>query len=170
MDNEAPYHRRDGEVLQAGMLHNQLRAEKKTARCRAVAVVQVLKVLLQAVQGEQVSQPVVGTMAAIFGLSPSLIPDAETSPPPTPPTKRRHKQQKEASNTMQTRKLKNIAACPKCGKTPEMQRNTSKEFRIKCPKCGARTGWYTKPQAIINWYNMLLQLMKNELAKYERHE
>lgn len=58
--------------------------------------------------------------------------------------------------------LKNIRECPRCNSVPEIQRNTSKEFRIKCPKCGARTGWTTKPQAIITWYNMLIQYAKNE--------
>lgn len=58
--------------------------------------------------------------------------------------------------------IANIRVCPRCGNAPLLQRNTSKEFRIKCPKCGARTGWRTKPQAIIAWYNMLIQYAKNE--------
>lgn len=55
-----------------------------------------------------------------------------------------------------------IAACPLCGFEPELLRNASKDFQVRCPNCGARTGWYTKSTAIIQWYNMVIQYLRTQ--------
>lgn len=52
-------------------------------------------------------------------------------------------------------KLKRIAKCPVCGSEPVIRRDSTKRFQVWC-KCGCKTGWSTKPEAIINWYNLIL--------------
>lgn len=68
---------------------------------------------------------------------------------------------------MQVREIENVIACPVCGSNVALYRNASKDFQIRCQKCGARTGWRTKTNAVIEWYNMVLQYMKNKAASKE---
>lgn len=53
--------------------------------------------------------------------------------------------------------------CPFCGgRKVHIKKNASKDFQVECTLCGAKGGWYTKPQAIIQWYNMGIQYWKNQ--------
>lgn len=52
-------------------------------------------------------------------------------------------------------KLDRIANCPVCGAEPIMRKDSTKRFQVWC-RCGCKTGWTTKPQAIIDWYNLIL--------------
>lgn len=54
-----------------------------------------------------------------------------------------------------------IIKCPVCGSTPVLRCNASKMFQVRCPKCYARTGWKRKTDAVVMWYNMVIQYMKN---------
>lgn len=54
-----------------------------------------------------------------------------------------------------------ITACPLCGFTPELLRNASKDFQVRCPNCGAHTGWGRKADMIIMWYEMTITYMRN---------
>lgn len=55
----------------------------------------------------------------------------------------------------------NLIACPRCGNEALLRKNASKDFQIRCPQCGAHTAWKRKPEAIITWYNMVIQYMRN---------
>lgn len=57
--------------------------------------------------------------------------------------------------------LNNVIACPLCTFEPELLRNASKDFQLRCPNCGARTGWGKKADVIIQWYNMVFQYLRN---------
>ena len=56
-----------------------------------------------------------------------------------------------------TFKLERIANCPVCGEEPILRKDSTKRFQVWC-KCGCKTGWTTKPLAIIDWYNLILAL------------
>lgn len=71
---------------------------------------------------------------------------------------------------MKTLKIKDLANCPMCGAKAIMRKNASKDFQIACTKCDCHTGWTTKPDAIVRWYNITLILMKkhHEQEKAEK--
>lgn len=48
------------------------------------------------------------------------------------------------------------------GKKVRIRKNASKKFQVECTSCGAHTGWYTKPQSIIQWYNIGIQYWKSK--------
>lgn len=54
--------------------------------------------------------------------------------------------------------IKNLAKCPLCGAKAQMRKNASKDFQVACTKCDCCTGWDTKPNAIVRWYNMIITL------------
>jgi len=62
---------------------------------------------------------------------------------------------------MKTIAIKDIIPCPMCGKRATLRKNASKEFQVACTKCECHTGWYRKTDAVIAWYNMIIQLWKN---------
>lgn len=52
--------------------------------------------------------------------------------------------------------------CPFCrSRKVHIRKNASKDFQVECTKCGAHGGWYTKPQALIQWYSMGIQYWIN---------
>lgn len=62
---------------------------------------------------------------------------------------------------MQEKKIRNLMPCVLCGAEVVLRRNAAKMFQVMCPCCGAHTSWGRKSDVIITWYNMSLQLMKN---------
>lgn len=59
-----------------------------------------------------------------------------------------------------------IAKCPVCHSVPVMRKDSTKRFQIWC-QCGCKTGWKTKTEAIVDWYNLILavQAKRNELTE-----
>lgn len=57
--------------------------------------------------------------------------------------------------------LLRIAECPVCGSFPILRRDSTKRFQVWC-QCGCKTGWTTKTQAVIDWYNLILAMTKNK--------
>lgn len=55
---------------------------------------------------------------------------------------------------MKTQTIKNLRRCPKCGGEVILRKNASKRFQVACPKCRTHTGWESKIDAIISWYNL----------------
>lgn len=55
---------------------------------------------------------------------------------------------------MKRLEIRNIKVCPICGAEVYLRKNASKDFQVMCPGCGFKTGWKTKPDAIIEYYNM----------------
>lgn len=66
--------------------------------------------------------------------------------------------------------LTNIIPCPRCGNEPVLRRNASKLFQVRCEHCHARTGWKRKTDAVIMWYNMVIQYMRNNGTLLEQEE
>lgn len=62
---------------------------------------------------------------------------------------------------MKENTINGLIDCPVCGHQVVLRCNASKLFQVRCPKCYARTGWKRKDQAIITWYNMVIQYMRN---------
>lgn len=62
---------------------------------------------------------------------------------------------------MKEYQLANIIHCARCGAEPILRKNASKVFQVRCPQCQARTGWKRKTDAVISWYNMMIQYMRN---------
>lgn len=54
-----------------------------------------------------------------------------------------------------------LVACPLCGFVPELLRNASKDFQVRCPNCNAHTGWGKKVDMIIQWYELVFQYLRN---------
>lgn len=63
--------------------------------------------------------------------------------------------------------LPRIEKCPVCGSKPILRRDSTKRFQVWC-SCGCRTGWKTKPEAIIDWYNLILA-MKAKVMPTQTH-
>jgi len=63
---------------------------------------------------------------------------------------------------MKTINTRALHKCPICGARAILRKNASKEFQVTCTKCECRTNWYRKTDAVITWYNMMIQLWKNE--------
>lgn len=61
-----------------------------------------------------------------------------------------------------TYKLERIAKCPVCGAEPVLRRDSTKRFQVWC-SCGCKTGWNTKPEAIIDWYNLILAVKSRNM-------
>lgn len=57
--------------------------------------------------------------------------------------------------------LKRIKRCPMCGAEPVLRKDSTKRFQVYC-ECGCKTGWTTKTQAVIDWYNIILALREQE--------
>lgn len=55
---------------------------------------------------------------------------------------------------MKTQKIKNLRHCPKCGSEVILRKNASKRFQVACPKCRVHTGWESKIDAVVSWYNL----------------
>lgn len=50
-----------------------------------------------------------------------------------------------------------VAPCYSCGCiNVHIQQNAAGKFRFYCPRCGTRTSWNKKAQAVVEWYNMYL--------------
>lgn len=62
---------------------------------------------------------------------------------------------------MKTININDIAPCPLCGYEPELLRNASKEFQVRCPNCNAHSAWGKKTEIVIEWYNMVIQYLRN---------
>lgn len=60
-------------------------------------------------------------------------------------------------------KLERIYHCPVCGQTPILRRDSTKRFQVWC-ECGCKTGWKTKTQAVIDWYNLILEMQKHNTS------
>lgn len=58
-------------------------------------------------------------------------------------------------------KVRDLAKCPVCGSKAFLRKNASKDFQVACTKCKCRTIWTTKPNALVQWYNMTLQILRN---------
>ena len=69
---------------------------------------------------------------------------------------------------MKELKIANIIHCPRCGHEPVLRCNASKLFQVRCPKCYARTGWRRKTDAVVMWYNMIIQYMRNNNTLLEQ--
>lgn len=64
----------------------------------------------------------------------------------------------------QTWRLPRLEKCPICGSEPVLRKDSTKRFQVWC-SCGCKTGWTTKTQAVIDWYNLILALMKQDALK-----
>lgn len=66
--------------------------------------------------------------------------------------------------------LPRIHRCPVCGANPVLRRDSTKRFQVWC-SCGCKTGWDTKPEVIIDWYNLILSVeMRKEEQEKEQKE
>lgn len=52
---------------------------------------------------------------------------------------------------------RDLCQCWNCETIPDMWQRDNGSFQIKCPKCGTKTRWTKKAEAIIDWFNFLLQ-------------
>lgn len=68
----------------------------------------------------------------------------------------------------QTFKLERIAHCPICGQEPVLRKDSTKRFQVWC-SCGCKTGWTTKAQAVIDWYNLILAIQA-QMPGFDRKE
>lgn len=57
--------------------------------------------------------------------------------------------------------LPRLKECPVCGSSPIMRKDSTKRFQIWC-SCGCKTGWTTKTQAVIDWYNLIIAINHNQ--------
>ena len=61
----------------------------------------------------------------------------------------------------EVRTVEELHSCPLCGKKAVIRKNSSKQFQVYC-SCGYKTIWEKKDEAIIDWYNGVIEL------KYKR--
>lgn len=71
---------------------------------------------------------------------------------------------------MRETSLSGLITCPVCGSQPVLRCNASKLFQVRCPKCYARTSWKRKTDAVITWYNMCIQYMRNNNTLMQEEE
>lgn len=64
--------------------------------------------------------------------------------------------------------LPRIHSCPMCGAKPVLRKDSTKRFQVWCT-CGCKTGWKTKPEAIIDWYNLILAIQA-QMPGFDRKE
>lgn len=62
-------------------------------------------------------------------------------------------------------KLDDLIFCPLCGTAPVVYTDSRHRFSIQCPRCGARTDWLKKTDAVIKWYNMHHTLQATRFLK-----
>ena len=61
---------------------------------------------------------------------------------------------KQRSLTMIIVKLDGLRKCKICGSSNiVLRRDASKAFQVYCEKCGNRTKWQKKTEAVIEWFN-----------------
>ena len=59
-------------------------------------------------------------------------------------------------------RTRGLHKCPVCGGRVQLRKNASKEFQVKCTQCEAKTGWMRKTDAVIQWYTLIIQYLKNK--------
>lgn len=63
---------------------------------------------------------------------------------------------------MKAIRIEHIINCPVCGSPVTLLKNASKDFQVRCMQCGARSGWKRKTDAVIQWYNMVIQYTRSK--------
>lgn len=53
-----------------------------------------------------------------------------------------------------------LPSCPICGSRPELYKNASCRFTVKCTACGEHTEWTTKAKAIAQWYEKVIRVLR----------
>lgn len=65
----------------------------------------------------------------------------------------------------ETREVKRLHSCPACGAKAVLRKDSTKRFQVACSKCGCRTGWKPKTEAVIDWYNLVLAVRAEDRGK-----